>query len=149
MNDINFDLGVKTFNLAGRVSVSFNPTDLGFLEKIYDVLADLDQKQTEYETKAKNIDLSKGVESGAEFFALSREADKHIRGKIDELFGADVAAPLLGDIHSYARNSEGLPIWLALLMAVLDQMEGSIADADKQANARIRKYTAKYSKRIK
>lgn len=146
MADINIDLGIRQFNLGGKVSVEFNPTDIGFLEKLYGIMADLDKRQAEYEKKAREIDLEAGTEAGLAFFAMAHEADEYMRGQIDKLFGVDVCTPLLGDIHSYARSTDGLPIWMSILMAVYDQMDASLTQADKDAMKRIQKYTGKYSK---
>ena len=70
-----------------------------------------------------------------------------MRGRLDDLFGAQVSEPLLGNVSIYARNTDGLPIWLGILFATFDQMEVANTQADKDAAKRIQKYTNKYTKK--
>ena len=147
MAEIKLDLGVRKFNLGGKVSVEFNPTDLNFLEKLMDIIADLDSKQSEYEAKVKNIDVNGGLPAAQDFFDIVHDAETYMRGRLDDLFGAQVSEPLLGNMSIYARNTDGLPIWLGILFATFDQMEVANTQADKDAAKRIQKYTNKYTKK--
>ena len=47
MKSISFDSGINEYDLCGRVTVRFNPTDVGFLEKLSDSFAALDLIQEE------------------------------------------------------------------------------------------------------
>ena len=147
MADNKLDLGVKQFSLGGKVSVEFNPTDLNFLEHLMDIIADLDNKQSEYETRVKGVDIEGGLAAAQDFFDIVHEAEEYMRGRLDDLFGVEVSEPLLGDVSIYARNTDGLPIWLGILFAIFDQMEVANTQADRDAAKRIQKYTAKYRRK--
>ena len=47
MKSISFDTGINEYDLCGKVTVRFNPTDVGFLEKLSDSFAALDLIQEE------------------------------------------------------------------------------------------------------
>lgn len=133
--DIKFESGVKEYNLGGKVTVEFNPTDVGFANKMFDAFSALDAKTEEYQKRIN--------ENKADVFAISRDMDAEMRDIINGLFGKDVCTPLIGDINIYAR-ADGLPLWANLILAVMDVMEVTAQAEDKAAQKRIDKYTKKY-----
>ena len=42
MKNLSFDSGIEEYDLDGKVTVRFNPTDVGFLERLSDSFAYLD-----------------------------------------------------------------------------------------------------------
>lgn len=135
--DIKFESGLKEFNLGGKVTVEFNPTDVNFAQKMYDTFSTLDERTEAYYARLKEKDASDSV------FQISREMDAEMREVINGLFGKDVCTPLIGDLNIYAR-ANGLPLWANLILAVMDVMEVSVSEEDKIAQKRIEKYTKKY-----
>lgn len=133
--DIKFESGVKEYNLGGKVTVEFNPTDVGFANKMFDAFSALDAKTEEYQKRIN--------ENKADVFSISRDMDAEMRDIINGLFGKDVCTPLIGDINIYAR-ADGLPLWANLILAVMDVMEVTAQAEDKAAQKRIDKYTKKY-----
>lgn len=139
MADILFDSGLVEYNLNGKCKVTFNPTDMSFIERIFSVFDTLDEKQEAYKADIDGKD-------GKEIFDIARQMDTEMREIIDSVFGEDVCEPLFGEMSVYAVAS-GLPIWANLFLAIMDEMDSAFAREKKLTNPRIQKYTAKYSKR--
>lgn len=137
--EISVNTGIKEFNLAGKVSVFFNPSDVTFAKKIYDVFMALEDKQREY------IDRLKEVGEEPEIFAIGHEMDAEMRELINGIFGIDVITPLIGDCNVYAL-ADGLPIWANLLTAILDVMDETVKEETQKSKQRVEKYTSKYHK---
>lgn len=136
MNEIKISTGVKEFNLGGKVSVFFNPTDTVFGERLYKCFTDLADKYDAY-AESINLDDIDGT------FERRTSLDAECRKAIDELLGTAVCEPLVGDISMIAM-ADGLPIWVNILTAIMDTMEVSMAEERKASEKRIAKYTAKY-----
>ena len=139
MKDLNFDSGVVTYSLNGKCEVSFNPTDSNFVERIYTAFNDLDKKQDEYKSRIEKMADKK------EIFEFARERDAEMRTIIDGVLDAPVCDAVFGGMNIYAMAS-GLPAWVNLMLAVMDECDTTFAREQKATNPRIAKYTAKWSK---
>lgn len=139
MKDLNFDSGVVTYSLNGKCEVSFNPTDSNFVERIYTAFNDLDKKQDEYKSRIEKMADKK------EIFEFARERDAEMRTIIDGVFETPVCDAVFGGMNIYAMAS-GLPAWVNLMLAVMDECDTTFAREQKATNPRIAKYTAKWSK---
>lgn len=139
MADIKFETGLVTYNLNGAVKVSFNPTDSAFVEQLCSTFEALDKKQDSYEAEIK------GVTDNREIFEIARKRDAEMRDMIDGAFGEPVCNALFGGMNVYAL-ADGLPVWANLILAVMDEINNSLAREQKKTNPRIAKYTAKYRK---
>lgn len=139
MKDLNFDSGVVTYSLNGKCEVSFNPTDSNFVERIYTAFNDLDKKQDEYKSRIEKMADKK------EIFEFARERDAEMRTIIDGVFDTSVCDAVFGGMNIYAMAS-GLPAWVNLMLAVMDECDTTFAREQKATNPRIAKYTAKWSK---
>lgn len=138
MADIRFDTGVKEFNINGAVTVRFSPTDMNFIEKVYNALENIDKKEEAYRAESSSL-------KGDEIFELSHRVDAEAREEINAIFGDDICTPVFGDLSLYAV-ADGFPIWANLLLAIVDQLDGAFAAEKKKTNPRIAKYTAKYKR---
>lgn len=136
VTNLNIATGLREFNLNGKVTVTFNPTDYAFAEKLYRAYADLDSKQGEISKKLEEANID-------ETFDLMRQMDGEMRKVLNDLFGKDVVTPLIGSANIYAF-ADGVPIWCNLLFAVLDLMDVETTEQQKKTRARMAKYTAKY-----
>lgn len=137
MNEIKFaSSGKQQYNLAGKVTVEFSPTDMNFLERVISVFKFAEDAQAETEEALKNA-------TGLDVFDIARKKDVEIREKINELFGAAVCTDLFGDEHVWSRNN-GFPIWANLLTAILDVCYDNLPKEEKATKARIDRYTLKY-----
>ena len=139
MKELRFDTGLVSYKLNDAVEVAFNPTDMAFVERLFNVFSALDKKQSEYDTeKAANTDAR-------QFFDAARRLDGEMRGMIDEVFGQPVCASLFNGMNVYAF-ADGLPVWCNLMFAVMDEIDSGIVQEKTALNPRIQKYTAKYHK---
>ena len=137
MKALNFDTGINEYDLGGKVTVHFNPTDVGFLEKLSDSFAALDLIQEEVKLSQEEITDEKDV------FNLAKNLDGKMRDILNALFGMDVCTPLFGGMNLFAPAG-GLPVWANLMLAVADEVEVSMNGELKKRETRIKKYTEKY-----
>ena len=137
MKELNFDLGLNEYDLGGKVTVRFNPTDISFLEKLSDSFAYLDLIQEEVKLSREEIADEKDI------YNLAKNLDGKMRDIIDALFGEDVCTPLFGEMNLFS-SAGGLPVWANLMLAIADEVQDSMDSELKKREARIRKYTEKY-----
>ena len=139
MKELNIDTGLVTYNLNDAVQVTFNPTDLVFGEKLFNIFDQLDAKQNEY---LENI---KAKKDNRELFEYGRQLDKEMRDYLFTLFDMDIVTPLIGDISVYAL-ADGMPIWANILTTLVDEMDSATTKNNELSKKRIAKYTKKYTK---
>lgn len=137
MKEIVFNTGVVEYSLNGKCSVCFNPTDTVFVKRIYDVFNALDEVQEKYKAAIEKM------ADKTEIFIISRKMDAEMRGMIDDVLGAGVCDAVFGELNVYAM-ADGLPIWVNLLLALMDELDTAVAREQKATNPRIAKYTKKY-----
>lgn len=139
MEKLQIETGVVTYNLNDCCTVSFNPTDSAFAERLFDGFSQLDKKQQEY----RSADL--GSLDNKDVFQIARDRDREMREIINDVFGMDICKPLFGGMNVYAL-AQGLPLWANLMLAVIDKMDEALTRERAAANPRIEKYTKKYHK---
>lgn len=139
MADIRFETGLKEFNINGAITVTFAPTDMAFIEKVYNCLDNMDKKQEGYRAVAEQT-------TDEAVFDLARQMDAEAREEINAVFGEDVCGPIFGMMNVFTV-ADGLPVWANFMLALIDQFDGAFAEEKKKTNPRIAKYTAKYKKR--
>ena len=139
MKSLSFSDGLEEYRLNDRVTVRFNPTDVGFLEKLSHTFDQLDQLQDEVRKSRDSITDDREV------FPIARELDTRMRGVINELFGDDVCTPLFGSVNLFA-SSGGLPLWANLLLAIMDEVQSAMQGELNKREARIAKYVEKNQK---
>ena len=104
MDSIRIDTGEKRIAINDdpeRVIV-FNPGDIGFAERFYQLLQDFEAKQVEYQARAEDLDNQALDERGipsriGESLALLREVCEFLKERIDHLFGAGTSAKVFGE----------------------------------------------------
>jgi len=132
LKELNFDSGVVSYSLNGKCEVSFNPADRAFAERFYNAVDEM----------AKKAEARQGPEGA---FDLARERDVEMSKVLDGLFNAPVCEAVFGSM-SLCAFANGFPVWLNLMLSILDEIEANIGDIQKQADPRIAKYKAKYQK---
>ena len=137
MRELKFSDGLEEYRLNDRVTVRFNPTDVGFLEKLSHTFEQLDSLQDEVQKSRDSITDDREV------FPIVRELDAKMRGVINELFGDDVCTPLFGSVNLFA-SSGGLPLWANLLLAITDEVQSAMKGELAAREKRIAKYVEKY-----
>lgn len=73
--------------------ISFNPSDVGFADRVYKLLADFNNKEKEYRAQLSSIDNS---DSGGAI-ALLKDLCLYMRGQIDFCFGYGTSQTVFGD----------------------------------------------------
>ena len=137
MRELKVSDGLEEYRLNDRVTVRFNPTDVGFLEKLSHTFEQLDLLQDEVRKSRDSITDDREV------FPIVRELDAKMRGVINELFGDDVCTPLFGSVNLFA-SSGGLPLWANLVLAITDEVQSSMSSELAAREKRIAKYVEKY-----
>lgn len=136
--DIRFDTGVKTFTVNGGYEITFAPTDMAFIERVYNALDTMDKKQESYKAVAEQA-------TDKEVFTLARKMDNEAREVVNGIFGEDVCTPVFGTLNVFTV-ADGFPVWANFILAIVDQLDGAFAEEKKKTNPRIKKYTAKYKR---
>ena len=134
MPELKFETGLTEYTLNGKCKVYFNPTDPAFAERVCDVFDTLAEKQ-------------KACVAGnnREFFDEVHRLDGEMRGLIDGVLGESTCETLFGEMNVYSF-ANGLPVWMNLLFAIMDEINAKITAEEKLTDPRIAKYTAKYHK---
>ena len=139
MKNLTFTDGIEEYLLAGKVAVSFNPTDMNFLERLSRAFSELDALQEEVRATREKITDDREV------FPIARELDGKMRGILNGLFGKEVCELLFGGMNLFA-SSGGLPVWANLLLAITDEVQSALRGELAAREQRIAKYVEKYQK---
>ena len=136
MDVLNFQTSRKTYKVNDGCEISFDPTDIGFVNRLFDLMRKLEgQKGTE-------------VQNSDEVFAVAARRDKEMRADIDALFGEPVCDKIFGTTNVFSPAG-GLPLCMNFLLAVIDEVDAASETATKpsaRVDAYIQKYEKKYGK---
>ncbi len=136
--ELNISTGAQEYNINGAV-VSFNGTDYQFAQRLVTVFDRMDGLQNKYIGQLQ-------ANRGADVFKACRQVDREMRDVIDGLFQAKVADKIFGSVSCYAL-SDGLPIWVNLILAIMDEVDASILEQQAKTDPRLDAYVAKYKSR--
>lgn len=122
---------------TGR-TVDFNPADNGFAESLYGLISKLSQiheaSKKQYEEEA----------DPAARFDINRAEDAQMRETVDSMFGEGFCRDVF-KTRLFAL-ADGMTVVENFMFALLDEMDESITENLAKRDARIKKYTEKYSK---
>ncbi|MDU7339020.1 MAG: hypothetical protein E7L17_13005 [Clostridium sp.] len=96
---------------ATRV-ISFNPTDISFVERFYGLLSEFEEKEKEYKHKAEELQNDTGVgafdipNNFGDALALLRETCEFLRTKIDNVFGKGTSDAAFGNANTLDMFSQ-------------------------------------------
>jgi len=85
--------------------LTFDPSDVVFAEKFYNLIAEFQAKGKEYEPRAMALDGNTATDANGlpvnfgEKIALLREVCEYIRARIDHLFGMGTSQAAFGDVY--------------------------------------------------
>lgn len=122
---------------TGR-AVDFNPADQGFAESLYGLISKLSKI---HEAKKKEYEAEQDLTNR---FEINMAEDTEMRKAVDSLFGDGFCKDVF-KVRLFAM-ADGMTIVENFLFAILDEMDESITENLSKRDARIRKYTEKYSK---
>jgi len=87
--------------------ITFNPHDILFTERFYNLLSNFDAKAKEFSQKADEIGLDEndlddnGIpKKTGEVIALTREVCEYMRAQIDHVFGEGTSQAAFGDMNT-------------------------------------------------
>lgn len=85
--------------------ISFNPNDVGFVERFYTMVDCVNAKEEECKASIAEIQKDKSLDSlglpvaARKATALTAEMCRFMRGQIDGLFGAGTSQTVFGDVN--------------------------------------------------
>ena len=141
MSSLNFETGIKTFDINGDQSktVSFCPTDFNFIKRLYDAFVSVDALQEKYKAKI-SAELSPD-----EMMEIIVATDGDVRSIIDTTFEAPVSDIVLGKLSAFAIAG-GVPIWAGFLLAVMAECDEGFSTETTEINPKLQKVLGKYKK---
>lgn len=141
--NLNINTGEIRLTIDGDPNrvISFNPEDIGFVERFYGLISEFEGKAEEYRKKAQEIEKNKetdkyGIPKNTDdSIALIREACEYFRHKIDEIFGKGTSNTVFGEINT--------------LEMFVSFFEGITPFIQKARTEKIKKYTGKRKQALK
>lgn len=131
---LTFETGLVDYDFNGVYTARFNPTDETFISKLEGAFDSLDGIQETVK------------DSPFEKFA---ELDRDMRVTIDGLLGDGAADALFPNMNCYAI-ADGLPVWMNLVLALMDEVseacEREFGKTDGRMKAHSKKYDAMLAK---
>ena len=137
---LNFSNGIQEYSINGA-TVKFNGTDYVFAERLINVFDRMDALQTKYKGQLQ-------TKAGSDVFKACRAIDREMRDVIDALFEDKVADQIFGSCSCYAL-ADGLPVWVNLIFAVMDEIDETVISEQKKTDPRLDAYLAKYNREAK
>lgn len=140
MKTLSFDTGAVEYKINEKCTVTFNPADDAFFERIFSAFKAIEKSFNTRMEKAKQYSDPRKL------FDIFAELDKDGRAAIDGVFEQPVCDELFGSMSIYAL-ADGLPVSFNLLLAIMDECNSSVATEQKKTNPRLQKYMAKYQRK--
>ena len=140
MVELNFGVCNKTYSVNGGAEISFNPSDINFANRVYDLLKKLEERQKE-KPPADIMDV----------FEAARIRDEQMRSDIDAVFGAGTSEKIFGSTNVFSPSG-GIPLCMHFIMAVIDEIDAASEKETKfspAVEAYMKKYESKYGKYVK
>ncbi len=141
MRELNFETGRVTYKVNGSAELTFNPGDIGFVEKLFNTFDKLAKRQDNAEEENRHAE-------GAELFEIARKRNNEMRAEIDAIFEKPVCDSIFGKTNVFAI-ADGMPLWCNFLLAIIDEIDTTTAGIQQKTNERVQRYTAKYAKYTK
>lgn len=133
MGVLNFETGRKTYTVNGNCEISFDPADISFVNRLFDLL---EQMEKEHNAKPESVE---------NVFAEFAKKDKEMREKIDTVFGEPVCEKVFGTTNVYSPAG-GLPVCMNFLLAIIDEVD-SASEKETKPSGRVDEYIKKYEKK--
>lgn len=137
---LSINTGVVEYRLNDTVSVWLNPADPAFVKRISDRFTALEQEDKAWREKLQ------AIEDPVEVMAAYDEGDKIFRSAIDDLLGEGTCQALLGPV-SVLAFADGSPIWMNILLAVIDIIDEAMEQEQAKTNPKLEMYLKKYRKK--
>ena len=145
---LHIDGAEKEFELVNdkngaTVNVLIAIYDVFLIGRIMEVADELDKLQDKMyaQSPAESADNAAYIA----FYHAAQDIDREMRNAIDGLFDAPVCDTLFPRQSMFALGN-GAPTWANILVSVIENMDSGLDSEKQKAQARIRKYSAKYKK---
>ena len=144
MATLSFETGIKTFDINGDPNrvVSFNPSDLNFIHRLYDGYMKLDALQRKYSLQADK------APEATKMMAIAHEADLEMRKIIDGIFAAPVSEIVFEGQATNAITGDGCPLWLGFLVAIMANCDETVTERENAKNPKLEALIAKYNNEL-
>lgn len=157
MPSLNFETGLKTFTINGddAKTLSFPPSDVGFIKNILITMDNIEQHQKEYMSNIKSFDNIEEtdtnviVDNAYKAIECIDNFDAKIRKSIDDLFSdytEKSSKVVFGKTHTCGIVN-GSPIWFDFLVAVLTECDNYYVSQETAKNPKLEKLMRKYKKK--
>jgi hypothetical protein len=127
MDSIRIDTGVKRIQINdGPEFISFNPSDILFMEKLTVLLGELQSKQEEMKAREAEFESvqeldANGIPVNAKArLAFMRETCQYMRAQIDDLFGEGTSQIVFGNtlnLDLFGQFFEGITPFIKVARA--------------------------------
>jgi len=117
MENLRIETGEIQLQVNGDPTriISFNPRDVLFAEKLYNLIGELREKQVDLKDRQLRLDsVTDKDENGlpvnaSEILALQRDFNDYMRAKIDNIFGAGTSQTAFGDVSVIIPINDNVP----------------------------------------
>ncbi len=121
--------------------IRFNPNDIVFAEKVYDLIRDFEIKEVEYGEKAKMLDEEIALDAYGipintdKKLGFLRELCEYMRAKIDDIFGAGTSTAAFGSVMSIDIFVQFFEAVTPYIQKAREQKTSKYSKIDKQNRA--------------
>lgn len=136
MGALSYTAGKQEYTLPGGSVIYFDPCDSEFANKVVVAFRNCHKIQKSFPEKP--------FEDLDEQLAFIQKMNADIREEIDKAFDAEVCTKACCG-SSPISISDGLPVWMNFLMAVIDEIDANMPEGEKRSRARVQQYMDKYN----
>lgn len=139
MGELNFQTGRKTYIVNGGAEISFDPSDISFVNRLFELTDKMEKRQKE-----------PAPENPEDVFLLAIRRDAEMRSEIDAVFGEPVCDKVFGSTNVFSLAG-GLPVCMNFILAIIDEIDSVSEEERKHSptlDAYIQKYEKKYGKYV-
>lgn len=137
MGVLNFQTSRKTYTVNCGAEISFDPTDISFVNRLFSLVEKLEKQQNE-----------SGAATPGDIFVVAAKRDAEMRADIDAVFGEPVCDKVFGKVNVFSPAG-GLPMCMNFFLAIIDEIDAAAEEETKispQLSAYMQKYERKYGK---
>lgn len=134
MGVLDFQSTRKTYTVNGGEEISFDPTDINFVNRLFDLMDRLEKQQNE-----------DAPQDPREVFARAAKMDVEMRAEIDQVFDEPICDKVFGKTNVLSPAG-GLPVCMNFLLSVIDEIDAA-SEAETKHSPRVDAYIQKYEKK--
>lgn len=133
MGVLNFQTSRKTYTVNDSCEISFDPSDINFVSRLFDLMEKMEKIRDAEPQDAENV------------FKIAAQRDKEMRAEIDAVFGEPICEKVFGTTNVLSPAG-GLPLCMNFLLAIIDEVDAA-SEAETKPSARVDAYMQKYQKK--